>query len=250
VASARQIAANRRNAQKCTGPKTEEGKRASRMNALKHGMSARILVLPYEDEIEYHELRAKLIEGYQPANNQELMLVDQIAAGYWRTARARAYERDMLAGQVATRKLENGLSPAPNPGRDDFAGAVVLTKEPKASFDNYFRYDASIERALYRAINALEKLQSRRVRETRLAAKAQQSQSEPAAAPAGVVPEMGLDSFCSSEKTAAPAAAAPPGKMPQSACVPDTEVIELDCEHERGRSSAGRVPVDVIRTGP
>jgi hypothetical protein len=213
VASARQIAANRRNAQKCTGPKTEEGKRASRMNALRHGMSARTLVLPYEDEIEYHELRAKLIEGYQPANNQELMLVDQIAAGYWRTARARAYERDMLAGQVATRKLDNGLSPAPDPDRDDYAGAVVLTKEPKASFDNYFRYDASIERALYRAINALEKIQSRRIREERLSQRR--------------VPEMGLVSFRTADASlplttpaSQPAVEAVAAEVPANAEVP------------------------------
>jgi hypothetical protein len=235
VASARQIAANRRNAQKCTGPKTEEGKRASRMNAVKHGMSARIIVLPYEDEIEYHELRAKLIEGYQPANNQELMLVDQIAAGYWRTARARAYERDMLAGQVATRKLDNGLSPAPNPERDDFAGAVVLTKEPKASFDNYFRYDASIERALYRAINALEKLQSRRVRETRLATKAAESQSEPAAASATAVPQMGLDSFCSTEKI-------PPGAVADTAGTPVPPARPTRAPGSR-RTASGTVPL-------
>jgi hypothetical protein len=219
VASARQIAANRRNAQKCTGPKTAEGKRASRMNALKHGMSARILVLPYEDEIEYHELRAKLIEGYQPANNQELMLVDQIAAGYWRTARARAYEREMLAGQVATRKLDNGLAAAPDPGHDDCAGAVVLTKEPKSSFENYFRYDASIERALYRAINALEKLQSRRIRETRLAATAARDlNAQPSAGQP--VPEMGLVSFGSGEKSAAPERAASSDAMEESAITP------------------------------
>src|SRR5918992_911856 len=104
MASARQIAANRRNAQLCTGPKTETGKRASRMNALKHGMSAEILVLPYEDEVEYHQLRASLIESYAPANTHELMLIDQIAAGYWRTMRARAYEKEMLTGHLEGRK--------------------------------------------------------------------------------------------------------------------------------------------------
>jgi hypothetical protein len=39
------------------------------------------------------------------------MLVDQIAAGYWRTARARAYERALLMGQINTRKIDNGLKP-------------------------------------------------------------------------------------------------------------------------------------------
>jgi hypothetical protein len=167
MATQRQITVTHRSAQYNTGPKTNDGKRISRMNALKHGMSANIVVLPYEDEVEYHELRAQLVESYSPATNQELMLVDQIAASYWRTMRSRAYEREMLSGQVRTRKVDNGLSPAINCNSDDLATAVVLTKEPQESFENYFRYDASIERAYYRAISALERLQSRRTRQER-----------------------------------------------------------------------------------
>jgi hypothetical protein len=167
MATHRQIPVNTRNAQYRSGLKNDEGKRKSRMNALKHGMSANTVVLPYEDEVEYHELRAQLVESYAPANNQELMLVDQIAASYWRTMRSRAYEREMLSNQVKTRKIDNGLPPAINCAKDDLATAVVLTKEPQKSFGNYFRYDASIERSYYRAIAALERLQSRRTRQER-----------------------------------------------------------------------------------
>ena len=39
MATFRQINANRHNAQKSTGPLTEEGKDASRRNALKHGLT-------------------------------------------------------------------------------------------------------------------------------------------------------------------------------------------------------------------
>jgi hypothetical protein len=42
-------AINRRNAQKSTEPRTPEGKNRSRFNALKHGMTAKTLVLPDED---------------------------------------------------------------------------------------------------------------------------------------------------------------------------------------------------------
>jgi hypothetical protein len=130
-------------------------------------MKSDIVVLPYEDEVEYHELRAQLIESYAPANNQELMLVDQIAASYWRTMRSRAYEREMLDSHVRTRKIDNGVRPTINSASDDLATTVVLVKEKPQKFDTYFRYDASIERAYYRAIAALEKLQSRRTRQER-----------------------------------------------------------------------------------
>ena len=146
MATERQIAANRRNAQRCTGPKSDDGKRVTRMNALKHGMAAGIIVLPYESTLEYHEMRAKLIQGYAPANHQEEMLVDQIAAGWWRTMRARAHEQAMLNVHVETLKAENNVSLYPDPEKDDTAVAVVFCQEPENAFNNYFRYEASIER--------------------------------------------------------------------------------------------------------
>ena len=49
MATAAQIAANRLNVQKSTGPRTPEGKAASSSNALKHGMDAASIVIPGED---------------------------------------------------------------------------------------------------------------------------------------------------------------------------------------------------------
>jgi hypothetical protein len=48
MATTAQMEANRRNAQKSTGPRTDEGKNRSRFNALDHGCRSRILVLPAE----------------------------------------------------------------------------------------------------------------------------------------------------------------------------------------------------------
>jgi hypothetical protein len=162
----KQLEANRRNARKCTGPKTVEGKQRSAMNSLKHGLTAETIVLPFEDDISFHEIRAGLIQGYAPATPQELMLVDQIAAGYWRTIRARRFETAMLDNHVRSRKQLHGLNPQPDPAHDDEACAVVLGTEPEESFKNYFRYDASIERQYFRAVEALRKMQNDRIRNT------------------------------------------------------------------------------------
>ena len=57
MTSARRLQANHNNAKKSTGPRTEAGKRRSAMNAIKHGMTARIAMLPGEDPAEFEELR-------------------------------------------------------------------------------------------------------------------------------------------------------------------------------------------------
>jgi len=53
MATAKQIAANRGNALRSTGPRTLEGRKASAMNALKHGMTSRTVLLPDEDPGEF-----------------------------------------------------------------------------------------------------------------------------------------------------------------------------------------------------
>jgi hypothetical protein len=92
AASARQIEANRRNAE---GPHkmTEAGKQSIRANALRHGLAAKLhVVLAGEDEKFYSEILESLHEEYAPQSTQEQMLVGQIAENYWRLIRARNME--------------------------------------------------------------------------------------------------------------------------------------------------------------
>jgi hypothetical protein len=165
MATALQMAANRRNAQRSTGPRTTEGKTVSRLNACKHGLTAKVMVIPHECAADYHEIRAALIESYAPATSHELMLVDQIAAGYWRTIRARRFETSMFDNQLRAHKMAAGKDQSPDPGRDDEGCAVILQVESPNSLQNYFRYDGTISRDYYRAINSLERMQAARRRE-------------------------------------------------------------------------------------
>ena len=81
MASAAQIEANRRNAQKSSGPKTEKGKARVRCNALKHGMTA-VTTMPgltHEDPDQLREKTLRLINDLQPSNEAELDQVCQAA---------------------------------------------------------------------------------------------------------------------------------------------------------------------------
>ena len=127
-------------------------------------MTAQTVVLPHESAGDYDEIRTALIEDYAPATSQEVMLVDQIAVGYWRTIRARRFETAMFDNHLRTKKLAHGKDPGPN-SRDDEGCAVILQVTDPKDLQNYFRYDATISGDYYRAIATLEKMQAARRRE-------------------------------------------------------------------------------------
>jgi hypothetical protein len=83
MATSAQIDANRRNAQKSSGPRTAEGKNRSRMNALDHGGRASILALPPEEFAQYEEWRLAWKRAYRPRCAAEEVLIDRITALDW-----------------------------------------------------------------------------------------------------------------------------------------------------------------------
>ena len=85
--------ANRLNAQKSTGPRTPEGKQAVRLNALKHGLSARTIVLPGEDAAEFQQLCDDLEARWQPQDRTEQYFVEKMAIAQWQ--QARGYGREV-----------------------------------------------------------------------------------------------------------------------------------------------------------
>jgi hypothetical protein len=102
--SLKQIAANRRNAQKSTGPKTPNGRAVSKMNALKHGILSKEVVVHgrciMESDDEFADLHQRLWEHYKPVGPVEEMLVDQIVTAHWRLRRALKAESGEIALSV------------------------------------------------------------------------------------------------------------------------------------------------------
>jgi hypothetical protein len=88
MTSTKQTEANRRNAQKSTGPRTPEGKAAVRLNALRHGLCARTAVLPNENAEEFQQLCADLETEWHPQGRTEQYLLEQMAVAQWKAARA------------------------------------------------------------------------------------------------------------------------------------------------------------------
>ena len=110
MASAAQIAANRQNALKSTGPRTEEGKARARANALTHGLTARTVlpVLPHEDPRAFADRIATWTEDWQPQSAGETELVCHAAKLSWLLDRADRTETAHLSHQVREAAMRGG----------------------------------------------------------------------------------------------------------------------------------------------
>ena len=96
MTSFRQIEANRRNALRSTGPRTEEGKRQSRRNALRHGLTAETVIDGLEDSDDYRAFEAAVIADYDAQTAVERELVLRLASLLWRLRRIISIETDLL----------------------------------------------------------------------------------------------------------------------------------------------------------
>jgi hypothetical protein len=94
MSTLRQIEANRRNAQKSTGPTSVTGKAASSMNALKTGIHAKSLVLPSENQAELEELIEDCYQSLRPTTPEARIFVDEFIYCEWSLRRLRAAETE------------------------------------------------------------------------------------------------------------------------------------------------------------
>ena len=108
------------------GPRTAAGKALVAANALRHGLAARQIVLRGEDPAEFDELRSALVAELAPASALEGLLVDRLAALFWRLRRVPRFEAALLAHIQNRQDADRGATRIK-------LGGVVLSCEPDAS---------------------------------------------------------------------------------------------------------------------
>jgi hypothetical protein len=152
-ASEAQILANRRNAAKSTGPKTEEGKARSRGNALKHGLTGAGVVLPNEDAAEVERMFEGLEAQFRPSDDAGRVLARRLATCAVRMERAVLQESAALRERVLEAEAEaeaNGDDP-------DEAGLRAMF-DPSKEATLARKYEAAAERGFFRALKELRQL--------------------------------------------------------------------------------------------
>ena len=162
MASDLQIAANRRNAEKSTGPKTEEGKEKSRRNALTHGLTAVHVPLRHEDPNQALAVRERLFEGWQPANEKERIQVEVVIAAYLKLQRIERVEANYFDGVLGANEKNLGI-PVAATEHDDFACGIMLGQKDNAlSFHTIDRYYRRAHKIYNDAVKLLEAMQKER----------------------------------------------------------------------------------------
>jgi len=100
MTSYRQIEANRRNALRSTGPRTEMGKLVSRCNAVRHGLTAQTVLSALEDAEDYKAFEAATTADYDAQSAVERELVLRLASILWRLRRATTMETGLFEIQA------------------------------------------------------------------------------------------------------------------------------------------------------
>jgi len=125
VTSFKQFEANRRNALKSTGPITAEGKDRSRVNAVRHGLTAETVIGSLEDAEDYAAFEAAVIADYDADTAVQRELVLRLASILWRLRRSTAIESALFEAMAGERSSPAASSPA--------LGKVIAISSRRAS---------------------------------------------------------------------------------------------------------------------
>jgi hypothetical protein len=149
MSTLRQIEANRRNAQKSTGPTSVTGKAASSMNALKTGIHAKSLVLPSEKLAELELLIGEYYQHHDPTSPEARALVDDLIRCEWLQRRLHKAETQLWA-------FDNKDAWTPD---DQYPLGQTASRKSKAFGQLQWRINCT-RRASQRALQDLKQLKS------------------------------------------------------------------------------------------
>ncbi|MGA2712151.1 MAG: hypothetical protein ABSG41_03515 [Bryobacteraceae bacterium] len=162
--SEKQLAANRSNAQHSTGPRTEEGKRNSSLNARRHNLTGQVTAMTEEDRVAHDEFSAALIASMAPEGALELQLAQRVATDSWRLNRSSAIEDNLFA--IGFSEHADEITSEHPEVHAAFVAARVFTVESK-HLELLTLYEQRINRSLQKNLSLLQTLQAARKEQRR-----------------------------------------------------------------------------------
>jgi hypothetical protein len=171
MSTEKQINANRQNAQKSTGPKSDGGKAAVSQNAVKHGIFAQS-VIKGENEADYEAFHNKMLDELKPVGPTEILLAARIVGLWWRLERAERVQNQVIDVMIELdepsplqRSLQKCIPKSIGP---DMRGAgpelalgraIIKDYSDSRVLDRLMLYERRIENSLHKAMRELERRQ-------------------------------------------------------------------------------------------
>ena len=140
MTSPAQFNANQANAQLSTGPRTAAGKARVSQNAVRHGLTARHLVVREDEREEFDAFEASLTAELDPQGALETITFQELLHAAWNLQRFSRIEAEVSTGTS-----------------EDFTNPATT-----AVLDRLSRYQARAQRAFYKAQAELRALQTNR----------------------------------------------------------------------------------------
>ena len=153
------LEANRENSKLSTGPVTEAGKKRSSLNALRHGLTSRTVVLPGEDMAAYNKFSQELITSLRAETPIEIQFAQTVADNYWRINRIKTIEDGMLSFGLAA---ETSTDPDEDPNLHNALAIARAFQENSRAFANLSICEQRLHRAIKQALKQLEEAQATR----------------------------------------------------------------------------------------
>lgn len=150
----KQLEANRKNSL-LGGVKTEEGKKVSKMNAIKHGLLSSQVLIEGEDSTEFMLVEKNLQNQLCPKNQIEALLVDRIIAGFWRLKRLLKIESNLMILQSC-----NTLNQSSFYDENGQEIKKVSDMLDNSLLERLMRYENNIDRGIFKALHELQILQA------------------------------------------------------------------------------------------
>ena len=155
----KQLTANRQNALKSTGPRRLEGKAKVSKNALKHGLLSSEVLLEGDSKEQFEQFGEGLMTDLAPEGELECMLADRIIAACWRLRRTVRIEREMTDADLGEAAQ---FGPKHSDSNSTLGRCVAMDMANYNTYGKLCRYEAHIERGLYKALHELQRLQAAR----------------------------------------------------------------------------------------
>ena len=152
-------AVNRNNARKSTGPRTEAGKQVSRFNALRHGLTGQVVVLPSEDQSAYQRHNQAFLAEYQPKGATEAQLVQFLTDTSWRLNRIASIETNLFTLGIS--ENDHWVN-ADHPQAQSALAMALAFRRNERTLANLSIYSQRLQRQFERALAQLRQIQAER----------------------------------------------------------------------------------------